>query len=222
MRDQEVGCFAQALDCPAERIERIDLLCSPPSKADLDRADVILLGGSGDYSAADEGPWFDQILDSLRRLTDLAKPTFASCWGFQAFARALGGRCIHDPAHAELGNVELELTAAGQSDPLFGQLPSRFLGHAGHEDHVVNLPPNAVLLASTAAVRNQAFRIADLPIYCTQFHPELDRTAFLQRIEAYPRYVEQIAGIPYEEFAASCRETPEANRLLRRFVEIVS
>ena len=221
MREQEVGCFARALDCPRESIDRVDLLGSAPTTTELERADIVLLGGSGDYSVTDDGPWLERALDSLRRLTDLAKPTFASCWGFQAFARALGGRCIHDPAHAELGNVKLELTAAGQVDPLFGQLPNRFLVHAGHEDHVVALPPGAVLLASSADVRNQAFRLAGLPIYCTQFHPELDCASLLQRVEAYPRYVERIAGVSFDEFTATCRETPEANTLLRRFVEMV-
>ncbi len=222
MREQEVGCFARALDCPQENIARVDLLNSAPGKADLDRVDVVLLGGSGDYSVTADGPWIERTLDALRQLTDIAKPTFASCWGFQAFARALGGRCIHDPAHAELGNVELKLTDAGQTDALFGQLPPRFLGHAGHEDHVVVLPPDAILLASTAKVRHQAFRLADLPIYCTQFHPELDCRSLLERVEAYPQYVQRIAGIPYDEFAATCQETPEANSLLRRFVELVS
>lgn len=220
MREQEVDCFTRALTCSRQSIKCVDLLRANPTKADLDRADIVLLGGSGDYSVTDEGPWLERILDSLRQLADLAKPTFASCWGFQAFARALGGLCIHDPAHAELGNVELGLTVAGQADPLFGQLPHSFLGHAGHEDHVVALPPGAVLLASTPEVRNQAFRLADLPIYCTQFHPELDRAGFLQRV-GYPRYVEQIVGIPYGEFAATCRETPEANTLLKRFVELI-
>ena len=83
------------------------------------------------------------------------------------------------------------------------------------------MPPDAVLLASSDRVREQAFRFAGKPIYCTQFHPELDRTALMERVIAYPEYVARIARVPYEEFMASCRETPEANSLLRRFVEIV-
>jgi len=221
MRLQEVHCFVRMLDCAPADVEVVDFLERGPSPAELDRADIVLLGGSGHYSAASEGQWLERTLDALRHIHQVAKPTYASCWGFQAMARAMGGRCIHDPQYAELGTVELQLTDAGRADPLFGTLPSKFNGQAGHEDHVVELPPDAILLTSSARVRNQAFQFAGKPIYCTQFHPELDRNALQQRAQAYPKYVERIAGIPYDAFIQNCRESPEANDLLRRFVELV-
>jgi GMP synthase (glutamine-hydrolysing) len=134
-------------------------------------------------------------------------------------ARALGGRCIHDPQCAELGTITLNLTDEGRADPLFRTLPPQFTAHAGHEDHVIELPAGAVLLASSTKVRHQAFRIADKPIVCTQFHPELDCTAMAERVAAYPEYVERIAAIPHAAFVASLRETPAANALLMTFVE---
>lgn len=222
MRQQEVGCFAGAIECDPSAIITFDLLAGVPSDEQLSQVDALLIGGSGDYSAAAENKWLERTLAGLQRIVELGKPTFASCWGFQAFARAAGGRCIHDPAHAELGTIELHLTDDGRNDPLFGDLPTPFFGQAGHEDHVVELPPNAVLLGSSDVVANQAFRFADLPIYCTQFHPELDREALLQRVEAYPRYVERIAGTTIEEFARRCRDTPESKLLLKRFAAIVA
>jgi GMP synthase (glutamine-hydrolysing) len=86
---------------------------------------------------------------------------------------------------------------------------------------VVELPPDAVLLASTELVPNQAFQFAGKPIYCTQFHPELDCAAMFERVVAYPEYVERISGMTLEYFKSSCRATPEANLLLRRFVDLV-
>jgi GMP synthase (glutamine-hydrolysing) len=225
---QEVGCFARRLECDAADVEVVDLLSRAPSEAELARADLVLLGGSGHYSAASEpgrprprSAWLRRALDVMRNLHARSKPTFASCWGFQAMARAMGGRCIHDPANSELGTTELRLTDAGRQDRVFGSLPPVFNGQAGHEDHVTELPPDAVLLASSARVRNQAFQFAERPIYCTQFHPELDRTGFLERVRAYPEYVERIAGVPYDDFVEHCHETPEANTLLRRFVNLV-
>ena len=221
MRTQEVACFAANLGVDVERITPLDLLSGFPSPGEIARHDVVLFGGSGDYSAAGEGAWLEPILDGMRQLFALRKPTFASCWGFQAFSRALGGSCIHDPDHAELGSIELQLTEAGAADPVFGILPPDFLSIAGHEDRVANLPPGAVLLAQSNLVEQQAYTFPDAPIYATQFHPELDLTALIQRLEAYPRYVEQISGLPLDEFSQHCQETPEANRLLRRFVEVV-
>ena len=87
---------------------------------------------------------------------------------------------------------------------------------------MVELPADAVLLASSGRVAEQAFRFDGRPIYCTQFHPELDRTAMVERLQTYPEYVARIAGISHEEFVARLRETPEANTLLRRFVETVA
>lgn len=225
---QEVRCFAQALSCEPSSIEVLDLLSIAPSREMINQVDMLLLGGSGHHSAASESKepsrlvsqcqWLDRTLDCLREIHQLAKPTFASCWGFQAMARALGGRCIHDPKNAELGTVAISLADAGRTDPVFGALPSPFLAQGGHEDHVVALPPDAVLLSSSAQVSEQAFHFIDRPIYCTQFHPELDRGSFLERVAAYPEYVERIAGITYDHFTLRVQETPEANTLLRRFV----
>ena len=220
MRTQEVRCFARAIGCDLAQIGVFDLLTGTPAEQDLQRVDAVLIGGSGAYSAAVKNAWLQRTLAGLRRLYELRKPTFASCWGFQAFAQALGGRCIHDPAHAELGTVELHLTAAGRSDPLFGLLENPFWGQAGHEDHVVELPPKAVLLASSELVANQAFRLDDALIYCTQFHSELDRRSLLERIAAYPQYVQRIAGMTLQQFAEHCQDTPDTRQLLRRFVQL--
>jgi GMP synthase (glutamine-hydrolysing) len=192
---------------------------------------MLLLGGSGHYSVA--GPaapeseprgsslrseWLNRTFDCMREIHRIAKPTFASCWGFQAMSCAMGGRCINDLPNAEVGTIQLQLTDAGRNDPVFRILPPVFDGQAGHEDHVIQLPSDAELLASSARVREQAFRFVDRPIYCTQFHPELDRAAMLERVIAYPEYVARIARISYDDFIHSVHETPESNGLLRSFV----
>jgi GMP synthase (glutamine-hydrolysing) len=226
MAAQEVRCFARALDCDISAIEVFDLLGSAPTTEKLQSADMILLGGSGHYSVASEptgssarSEWLDRTFDCMREIHRLRKPTFASCWGFQAMARALGGQCINDLPNAEIGTIKLQLTDAGRTDPVFGILPPIFDGHAGHEDHVIQLPPDAVLLASSSRVKEQAFRFIGRPIYCTQFHPELDRAAMLERVIAYPEYVARIARISYDDFIHSVHATPEANGLLKSFVK---
>jgi GMP synthase (glutamine-hydrolysing) len=130
----------------------------------------------------------------------------------------MGGECVSDLPNAEIGTIEMQLTEAGRADPVFGILPLQFAAHAGHEDHVVRLPPNATLLASSPRVAEQAFCFAGRPIYCTQFHPELDRAAMLERVIAYPEYIARIARVSFDEFIQNVRETPDANSLLRSFV----
>jgi GMP synthase (glutamine-hydrolysing) len=128
---------------------------------------------------------------------------------------------VHEKEYAELGTMSVELTREGASDEVFAVAGSRFLVHSGHEDTVVTLPREAVLLASSKRATNQALKLIDRPVYATQFHPELLKAQYLQRLVAYPRYVKELTGLSAEEFAASCRETPQANKLLSRFVRQV-
>ena len=221
MQSQEVSCFADALGFDTSQILVWDLLAGSPDSKQLSACDAVLVGGSGDYSVTQDAPWMDQALDLMQRMVAEAKPTFASCWGFQAMARALGGNVVNDLAHAEVGTHELTLTCAGKQDELFGARGDPFLAQMGHEDCVVRLPKDSILLASSAVVENQAYRIADCPIWCTQFHPELKREALLLRVRNYPSYIERIAGVPPERFGEMLADAPATEGLLRAFVQLV-
>jgi len=221
MLPQEQATFQSALDCDAEQISYWNLLDGRPPKELLAANDIVLIGGSGHYSAADEGEWLETSLDALRNLYELKKPTFASCWGFQAMARALGGRTISDLDRAELGTPAVQLTDSGKSDPIFSPSGETFPVFQGHQDRVAELPPGAIHLASSKTAPYQAFTFADRPIYATQFHPELSRDFYLERIRAYPEYVEKITGQTFAEFESAVGEATESRGLLDRFVEMV-
>ncbi len=222
MQEHEVDCFARVLQCSPRQVRVFDLLNGSPTSTDLDSGDIVLLGGSGDYSIAQGGPWLEPTLETMRQLHAVAKPTFASCWGFQAMARALGGVVITDPSRAEVGTHEVSLTPAGEDDPVFSVLPRTFSAQMGHEDVVDRLPDDAVLLASTNRVKNQAFRFAGKPIYCTQFHPELNLEALLDRLRIYPKYVQRILGMPIDALIKTCVESPASEALLPRFIRQVA
>ena len=222
MLHQEVRCFARCFSCPVGRIEVFDLLSGAPGPDALARADVVLLGGSGDYSVARGGPWLPAALDAMAALYETGKPTFASCWGFQAMARAMGGEVVTDHARAEVGTAWLRLTEKGRGDPVFGPLgEERFQVLIGHEDIVTRLPQGATLLASSDLVENEAFRFDGKPIYCTQFHPELSRADIIKRIAAYPAYLPLANASSIEEFERMTPETPHAEAILTRFLDHV-
>ncbi len=221
MRGQEVECFQRALALSPCRIDVHDLVGEPLTASQVSQTDMFLLGGSGDYSVVTGGPWLERAMDSLRLVHASGRPAFASCWGFQAMARALGGRVIHDASRAEVGTFEIALTEAGVEDPFFGALPGRFLAQMGHEDHVVGLPENSTWLASSEMTPFQAYRFDDAPIYCTQFHPELEREDLATRLRFYPRYFEYVMGVSVEVFLETVYETPHPVHVIRRFARAV-
>ncbi len=218
MRSQEVRCFQEALGLASGQLTTFDLTGRTVLKQDrLKHVRFVVIGGSGNYSVAEGGPWWNTAAESLQRLADSDVPVFASCWGFQAIARVLGGEVRTDLSRAEVGTISVRLTDAARQDPVFSALPDSFPVQAGHQDVVHRLPDAAVRLAGSELVRNQAMKITDRPIYGTQFHPELTRSALIERIRAYPQYIERIAGIPFDEFVTRCRDTPESASLLQRF-----
>lgn len=221
IRDHEIRCFARALACDRDQILIHDLIRKEPRREQFHEVDAVLIGGSGKYSVAEGGPWLPAALDAFEYLYTDSIPTFASCWGFQAFARALGGRVVTDLTRAELGSLYVTLTDAGKVDPIFGKLPTRFYCQLGHQDIVDELPENAILLASSERVENQAFTFAGKPIYATQFHPEMARDDLLTRMAAYPEYLTKITGMTVEEFQATCQETPESSSLMQHFSNMV-
>ena len=160
-----------------------------------------------------------KVLEIMNYLYEESKITFASCWGFQAMAKARGGTVINNIKQAELGTTELHLTKNGRNDNIFKQLPSPFLAQMGHEDIVTKLPKNAILLASSRKVKNEAFKFKKKPIYCTQFHPELNKNDLKKRMETYPSYIDKILGVNQTDFMNKyCRESNDTNKLILHFI----
>ena len=218
MRASEVAAFSESVGCPPERIKIANLIHDPPKPEHLNIADLVLIGGAGDYSVPGGGTWLNQALDTLYDLYAKRKPVFASCWGFQAMAAALGGSVVTDPKLAELGTLPLSLTEEGKKDPVFRDLGAAFRAHVGHHDTVVRLPKGAVRLASTPLVANHAFLMPDAPLYCTQFHPELKRDLLIQRLVTYPEYTQRILNVTVDELLPTLQETPKSNQLIRKFI----
>lgn len=221
MRSQEVACFAETLAIDEKRIETWDLLTRAPEPGILREYDVLFFGGSGDYSTVGDEPWLHAALDFLLRVYEFGRPTFASCWGFQALGRAMGGTMIRDPANAEVGTHRLRLTAHGVRDPVFGRLPKEFLAQMGHRDRLAQLPADAVLLASSRRVPNQAYRFVGKPIYATQFHPELSDVRLRERLIQYPQYTDPQTNTTAQQVLDNLQATPGAGDLLRRFMDHV-
>jgi GMP synthase (glutamine-hydrolysing) len=218
MATHERRCFAEAAEIPKDHVSVHCMQDGRLSRAQALRADAVVFGGSGAYSVLDTHQWIDDMLGSLLDALEWRLPAYASCFGFQGLARALGGQVIQDITRQEMGGTYLTLTEEGKRDPLFGPLPENFYAQQGHKDHVVRLPAGVSLLARGRNVAAQAFKVDDAPFWASQFHPELRKH---QTIERFHHYREGYLGDPAEldavlEDLESRPENPEVGKVLAR------
>ena len=218
MIKNELECFKRIINLKSKNIEILDITREIITPKIIKKFDIVLVGGSGDYSIASGGIFMKNTLNLMQFLYEKSKPTFASCWGFQAMAKAMGGEVINDLQLAELGTTKLKLTKEGKKDPIFKHLPDTFFCQMGHEDIVIKKPKNSTILASSKKIKIEAFCFNNKPIYCTQFHPELRVKDLKYRMKTYPNYIKKILGISTQEFLdTKCFEAKESENLLSKF-----
>lgn len=219
VEEQERVCFIERLGVRDDQVRTFNLVRDAHLEwSDVADADAVMIGGAGIYTAAKTYPFTRPLEEICRRLVDRGTPFFGACWGHQFLAQALGGRVVTDLDHAETGTNPVRLTEAGRHDRLFGRLPTEFLASMGHNDYIVELPPGGVELAVSDNCPVQAFRIADKPIYGTQFHSELTVDRLCERLTIY-REVYIPDADEFARLTSQLRDTPDTDRILRCFLE---
>lgn len=217
---QRYGDFEQLFldaigDTPAT-VDIVDAQTSPLPA--LSSYDGVLITGSHSM-VTDHEAWSDALLPYIREMADRNLPVLGVCYGHQLIAEALGGSAGYHPEGAEIGTCQVQLTDAGQADPLLGSLPATFNAHLTHSQSALTLPDNAVLLACNDYEPHQAFRVNN-NIRGVQFHPEF--TAGVTHIYI-DKQREKLAaqGRDINALREQICETTEANTLIQRFVELI-
>ncbi len=216
---EEQQTFLERCHIRPEQLLTVNALSDTLDESLLDGVDAVMIGGAGAYSVTQTYPWTDDLIRLVEGCYERYLPLFGSCWGHQFIARAFGGTVIKDLDRSEMGTQEVFLTEAGCTDPLFRDFPRRFSAQMGHQDRVSVLPSGTIELARNATAPFQSFRIADRPIYGTQFHSELDAERERQRLVAYRAYyTETQSEAEFERTLAELRDTPEVDGLLSTFL----
>jgi GMP synthase (glutamine-hydrolysing) len=217
----EQACFLERLGVAPGDLRVHNLITDPQINWDMVAdAEVVFIGGAAAHSATEDHAYTQPMAEIVHRLVDAGKPTFGSCWGHQFMARVLGGELITDRDNAEVGTFEIHVTEAGSADPLMHQFPPKFLAHMGHHDHVARLPSGGVELAYSQRCRNQVYRLANKPIYGTQFHAEMSAQRLVERLSFY-RDTYLPSDDEFESLKKNPLPTPEADCILHRFLEQV-
>jgi len=106
-------------------------------------------------------------------LLDLGIPVLGICYGMQLLSHLLGGQ-VGKVGLAEYGRACIDIQEGRQS--LFKGLPKQFNVWMSHGDTVINLPPNAQVLAKSEGGLIAAMAVEDKQIFGLQFHPEVAHT----------------------------------------------
>jgi GMP synthase-like glutamine amidotransferase len=116
------------------------------------------------------------------------------CLGHQLLADALGGK-VTLMSEPEIGVLEVRLTDAGRSAPLFAGMPAAFPVRQWHSAEVSVLPLHAIKLAESGQCAIQAFQIGE-KAYGIQYHVEQDERTVPQwgEIPEYRRALESMLG----------------------------
>ncbi len=217
---QERLCFLEATRLAPEQMRCRNLVAEPDLRwRHLRGIDAVLVGGAGAHTVTRTYPFTGALNEVLLRLVTEGRPLFGSCYGHHALVEAMGGSVVTDHGSGEVGTFDVELTEAGRADPLFAGLPSRFACQLGHHDRVDRLPPGLVELAFSDRCRYQALRAADRPVYCTQFHSEMNQQHMRARLMMY-RDGYLPASTTAAEMAHLLGPSPWVEGLLRRFLEL--
>jgi len=150
----------------------------------------------------------------LARLQDKT-PVLGVCYGHQLLADVLGGQVDFQPDGREIGSLLIRQTEPPGDDPLFKELPATFYAHLTHGQSVTGLPSDAICLASSQRVPQQAFRWGE-SCWGVQFHPEFTETIMAHYLAAYR---EQIPAEMRLQLQSNLHQCTEASSLLPRFVD---
>jgi GMP synthase-like glutamine amidotransferase len=131
---------------------------------------LVVLGGAMNAYDDEVARWLPQVRRLLSEAVRTELPTLGICLGAQLLAVAVGGR-VSAAETPEYGAQLVAKRQAAADDPLFRELPITPDVLQWHVDEVSELPPGAVLLASSPVCAVQAFRVGRLA-WGIQFHIE--------------------------------------------------
>ncbi len=100
-------------------------------------------------------------------------PLLGVCYGAQYMAHYFGGEVLPSDSR-EYGRANLGFI--DQESELFKKMTLGTQVWMSHGDTIEHLPENYSIIASTADVKNAAYKIEGEPTYAIQFHPEVYHT----------------------------------------------
>jgi len=218
---EDPGYIKDLMEADGWRLTQVELDQGETIPADLSSFDAMLcMGGPMDTWMEAEYPWLIEEKKRIREwVVDMGKPFLGFCLGCQLLGEVLGGEVVESKP-AEIGMLDIDMTAAAKEDALFSEFPHSFKALQWHSYEVQGLEsnPEVTLLGSSVSTRQQIFKYRD-SAYAMQFHIEAREDTVRQwgLVPEYRRALENSLGADaLESFERQAREhMPEMNRLAK-------
>jgi GMP synthase-like glutamine amidotransferase len=185
------GSFRDIMKSAAHTMHVVELDAGEPIP-DLAGYDIMLvMGGPMDVWEEETHPWLKAEKAAIRAWVTAGRPYLGMCLGEQLLAVAMGGKVQLMTAPPEVGMSEVSTSP----DPIFAGIGNLCTCFQWHGAEVVELPPGARLLATSAGCRVQAFAVGT-HAYGLQFHMELTETTAAEwgALPAYAKALETVKG----------------------------
>lgn len=180
----------------------------------FDPYDAVLLTGSKADSFSNE-PWVVELRRRVTVLLEQKKKLLGICFGHQLIAICLGAKVERAPQGWGVGRMSYDWHAADL--PLAPEDKTMSL-LVSHQDQVLELPHDAVLLASNAHCPVAGYAVGE-EVFCVQGHPEFvaDYSAYLM---GKRRHIlgEELYGAGVKSLAHS-HDGMEVARMMVAFVQ---
>lgn len=139
-----------------------------PGQQDFDL--LVVMGGPMNIYEEDKYPWLAVEKAFIRQSIEAGKAVLGICLGSQLIADVIGGK-VTTNSQPEIGWFPIRWSDEALENPLMSSFPKESLVFHWHFDTFSVLPPEAKVLAESAACKHQAYVYKDR-VFGFQFHLE--------------------------------------------------
>jgi GMP synthase-like glutamine amidotransferase len=219
IREHELYEVAKSACVSLSQIDTVNALLPISDDEVFDSADLVILGGSGEYSVFDEMAGLDTVTVWLNKAFIENKPVLGLCLGAQYLAHLFGGKVVTSPSREELGSQAIQLSEQGKTHQLFSSYPDEFIAQVGHQQTIVEVPESAEILALTEKAIH-TFYWPGTAIYGFQFHPELTKEGMIFRVMYYQsKYAP--SSVECNNIINNAKESIYTNGFIAKFIDYI-
>ncbi len=177
---------------------------------------LVVLGGPQSVNEVEGRGYIRDEMRVIERFMEEEKPVLGVCLGCHMIAKVLGARVYKGPL--EIGWFDVEITRPALIDYLFAIFPRSIKVFQWHEE-TFDLPRNAVRIASSELVPNQAFKYGK-GVYGLQFHLEVTPTMISRWKDFYRDYLTRVGRLGIPSFVPDGSYFPISWEFFKRFIQL--